>query len=185
LIDLTTASALAEVVGGIAVLLSLIYVGYQIRQSNRFAKAESIRDLTDTAWIYYPLFDNPELRDALRRGLQDFEALSLDDQMLFNSWAHPVFNRVEAVWEMQCLGLVDEHQYSGWMGGALAFLDTPGLAQWWQSARNFIGAPFVAAIEEKWCDPSRTKTPITEAWPWMGIDPHSTPESGGDFQRVN
>jgi hypothetical protein len=32
--DINTAANIAEIAGGIAILVSLIYVGYQIRQSN-------------------------------------------------------------------------------------------------------------------------------------------------------
>lgn len=39
MIDLDTAANIAEIRGGIAILVSLVYVGYQIRQSNRIVSA--------------------------------------------------------------------------------------------------------------------------------------------------
>ena len=43
MIDINTAANIAEIGGGIAILVSLIYVGYQVRQSNRIARVESVR----------------------------------------------------------------------------------------------------------------------------------------------
>jgi hypothetical protein len=40
---------IAEVVSGVAILISLIYVGFQIRQSNRFARAENTRFVLDAS----------------------------------------------------------------------------------------------------------------------------------------
>ena len=40
--DINTAANIAEIAGGIAILVSLAYVGYQIRQSNRIASASEI-----------------------------------------------------------------------------------------------------------------------------------------------
>ena len=42
MMDMNTAANIAEIGGGLAILVSLLYVGFQIRQNNKIAKAESI-----------------------------------------------------------------------------------------------------------------------------------------------
>ena len=43
--DIMELGAIGELVGGVAVIGSLIYVGLQVRQSNEVAKSESIRGI--------------------------------------------------------------------------------------------------------------------------------------------
>ena len=47
MIDINTAVNIAEIAGGIAILVSLLYVGYQIRQSNRIARAASLQAILE------------------------------------------------------------------------------------------------------------------------------------------
>ena len=46
----------AEIAGGLAIIISLIYVGYQVRLSNRIARAENMRVILDLS-----LYDNYDL----------------------------------------------------------------------------------------------------------------------------
>jgi hypothetical protein len=44
--DWTMVGALGEMAGAVAVVASLLYVGHQVRQNNRIARAEAYRDVT-------------------------------------------------------------------------------------------------------------------------------------------
>lgn len=87
LIDIMELGAIGELVGGLAVVGSLIYLAAQVRQSNRLEKAESsraaTRDYINTMqWMDTSLF---------RRGAVDFSQLSKDDQMQFHNWLAAFF----------------------------------------------------------------------------------------------
>ena len=47
MMDINTAANIAEIAGGIAILVSLVYVGYQVRQSNRIASASALQSVLD------------------------------------------------------------------------------------------------------------------------------------------
>ena len=49
----TMVGALGEMAGAIAVVASLFYVGHQVRQNNRIARAEACRDVT-LSWAKMP-----------------------------------------------------------------------------------------------------------------------------------
>jgi hypothetical protein len=68
--------AIGELVGGVAVIGSLLYVGLQLRQSNKVAKSESIREIArETGQLYLKTCD-PALSLVLRRAIHDFDALT-------------------------------------------------------------------------------------------------------------
>ena len=64
--------ALAEVFGAAAVLVTLIYLSLQIRQSNSLAEAQSQRELT-TLDAFAPLVADPTLAAEFRACLNRYE----------------------------------------------------------------------------------------------------------------
>jgi hypothetical protein len=62
MIEIETAANIADIAGGIAILVSLIYVGFQIRQSNKIAKAESVRAIQSMTFM--DQFDMAEIGRA-------------------------------------------------------------------------------------------------------------------------
>ena len=77
-------SAVAEVFGAAAVLVTLIYLSIQIRQSNSLAEAQSQRELT-TLDTFAPLVADPTLAAEFRACLNRYEEqdLPLKWQSLF------------------------------------------------------------------------------------------------------
>ena len=76
--DIMELGAIGELVGGMAVIASLIYVGLQVRQSNAINRAESIRSFVrDYNTFLYKILEND---DVMRRATVDFEGMSGSDQ---------------------------------------------------------------------------------------------------------
>ena len=73
--------AIGEILGGIAVFVSLGYLALQIRQSNIQAKAESLRTATQS-WVdqQQKAFDTEEKVAFMRRALNDYAELSHDEK---------------------------------------------------------------------------------------------------------
>ena len=66
--------AIAEMFGGIAVVISLVFVGYQLRQQSYIERAKAQRDLLmqTREWVSMPSSDEAQF-NAIRRCLEDFE----------------------------------------------------------------------------------------------------------------
>jgi len=73
--------AVGEILGALAVFLSLGYLALQIRQSNIQAKAESLRTATQS-WVdqQQTAFDSEEKVAFMRSALNDYTELSHDEQ---------------------------------------------------------------------------------------------------------
>ena len=168
--DWDAIAAVAELAGALAVITTLIYLSYQLRQSNLFAKAEAIRAVTNTYEVHLTHLHSPMLGDILRRGFNDFDALSKDDQTKFNAYHYPIFNHVETVFEMGKLNLIEDHQSSEWMAMAVSVVTTEGGRQWWEHAQKTLSKPVVAAVNELLADDKYEKIPFTELWPWTDVE---------------
>src|SRR5436309_13857594 len=82
--DWDAISAISQLVGSIAVVLSVLYLALQVHRSTRVAKlatqdaaATALRDVTK------PLMENAELERIWRIGLEDIGALSVEERARF------------------------------------------------------------------------------------------------------
>ena len=83
MIDISTAANIAEIGGGIAILVSLVYVAIQIRQSSATARAQTRQALADSQINYLnSRVTDPFLRDIsfkmyAGKNLDDAETMAL------------------------------------------------------------------------------------------------------------
>ena len=96
--------ALGELIGGMAIIISLLYVGYQIRQSNNLAKAESMRDILDVSAYNQLMAQNPDLGDIVAKGYRDFSSLSPSEQRTFHHVLSLLMNHAENVFRQHQFG---------------------------------------------------------------------------------
>ena len=73
--DLTQLANLGEFVGGVAVLVTLIYLAVQMRQGNEVARADAAREAVNTWSVYRQMITGTELSQVLAKARAD-ETLS-------------------------------------------------------------------------------------------------------------
>ena len=100
--DINTVANIAEIGGGIAILVSLVYVGYQIRQSNRIAKVESVRS------TYNMAFMNDFNMADIGRGFDEFNSLEYGAKWDFHTYFLNLWGQWITVLDSKGLGLVSE-----------------------------------------------------------------------------
>jgi len=130
-------SAIAEVVGGIAVVVSLIYLAVQIRgntaqlerttQANRTQNTQAV---VENFNFWRQLLAVPGNADIWVRGINNLSDLSTDERLLFNNIAGSLFWSGWFMYQIQ--------RNEGLMGdvNANAFRDLfrhPGLREWIES----------------------------------------------------
>lgn len=136
-----------EIVGAVAVILSILYLARQISQSTAIARAENQRELLNTAHIWHPLVTTPGLTADFRDALNRYPDIDPDAQARFHHFMHPLLNHVEAVFRMHRQGLLEDDSYERWMAGLIAILNTPGASVWWEHIKGMLGREFVEDLE--------------------------------------
>ena len=121
-------SAISQLVGSIAVVVSVLYLAVQLRSSTRVAKvaamdaaAAALRDVTK------PLMENAELSRLWRAGLENLETLSAEDQARFFHAAHQFLKALETIHYHYVYGLLDPQLWAGWRELLHHYVASPGI----------------------------------------------------------
>ena len=135
-------SYLAQIVASIGVVVSLIFVGLQIRQ-NTGALQRNEHNNTMAQWtvIRMAIAQNRDIAELMTAGLHGERAMDAADQLRLeqmlqeNAWA--AFH----IWDRTRRGIFPKGTFEA-TGGALlnSLLRTPGGGTWWRSAKH-IGFP--------------------------------------------
>jgi len=131
-------SYLAQIVASVGVVVSLIFVGLQIRQ-NTGALQRNEHNSTMTQWtvIRMAIAKNRDIAELMTAGLQGGRALDAADQLRLeqmlaeNVWAS--FH----IWERTQRGIFPKGTFELSCGAHLCGLfRTAGAARWWRSAKE-------------------------------------------------
>ena len=88
--------AIGELIGGVAIIVSLIYVGLQIKQNSYALKLSTAQNtVEDMADLYLYPAQNGELADIFFRGLQDLDAVEGSDRLRLYGFFHKFFRTYE------------------------------------------------------------------------------------------
>src|SRR5438094_2606409 len=131
--DWDAISAISQLVGSIAVVLSVLYLALQVHRSTRVAKlatqdaaATALRDVTK------PLMENAELERIWRVGLEDLSALSTEDRARFFHATYQLLKQFETIHFHYVYGLMDRQLWEGWHGLLRHYVAAPGIAEYWK-----------------------------------------------------
>lgn len=151
--DINTAANMAEIAGGIAVLISLIYVGYQIRQSNRIASATALQSVLDgfIESVMAPMIADGELTDIINRGFLSWDSLSTVEKTRFTVAQGRDVLHVQNVMQLHQKGLIDSVDFEAWIAFGAASLISPGGKEAWKYNREQI-TPTVVNLLEKYLE---------------------------------
>jgi hypothetical protein len=142
-------SAVSEVAGVVAVVISLLYVSRQINMSNRLARAEASRTPTsDLNMLNASFGPSHEFRAALRKAIegQERSAFGPDDRVLLDLYLVSVTNIYEQLSREVREGLLDEQSLD--FGGKGLF-EMPFYRSSWPILKPFLSSSFAADFEKR------------------------------------
>ena len=125
-------SAVAELFGAIAVVISLLYLARQLRQSARIEGAASFRSIMDGVREVTNHMHAPQNLETLTRGYRSRRSLPPDEMMRFDHLIGSLLNQVEATHMTLEAQMYTEDAMANWVW----FLRTrifcfPGAREWW------------------------------------------------------
>lgn len=117
--------AIAELVGAVAVMLTLIYLSIQLRQNTKVVELSTQRGIAEnaSAWIY-KLVENPEIAELYRKGIRD-DDLSGNDRLRFRLLMSQLFFHWHHAYRSGAFENVDNSIIAG-------VLSMPGGARMWR-----------------------------------------------------
>src|SRR5246127_803260 len=151
-------SAISQLIGSIAVVLSVLYLALQVHRSTRVAKLAT-QDAAATALreVTKPFMENAELERIWRVVLEDLSALSIEERARFFHAAYQFLKAFETIHFHYVYGLMDRELFEGWHGLLRHYIVAPGMAHYWKLRPDIFSErfrKFVDALER----PSEQRT---------------------------
>lgn len=142
--------SIAEFVGIAAIVLSLVMVSYELRQSTAVATAQAIFDVnTIFDESYRARAQNPDLDELIEKGHSNPEALSERERSQFRAWLRADMNVAEATWFYQDRGIIPEEGFDGFMESVCSLVGSPGGTKYWEKEARFFAAGLQQSIDKR------------------------------------
>jgi hypothetical protein len=148
--------AIAETLGAVGVIASLVYLATQIRHS-REQMRENTRATRASAYQEFvgqlhstmmSAGDNPQREQAVTLGMADFSQLSEEDAFRFILWVNGVTHAFENAHYQYRQGMLDEDRWQMHYADARQMFQKPGVVQWWRAAPPNVSPAFIALVDE-------------------------------------
>lgn len=140
--------ALAESIGAIGVVASLIYLAAQIRQNTRSLEANTFHSLHHASIErLLVLAQNDELADRFVAGLVDPDSLSGARRFQFDVWMRANLKGYEDYFYQSQQSMLDPESWEAHSRTIQASVSPPGFARWWEQNRHLFREDFARYID--------------------------------------
>lgn len=142
--------AVGELVGAAGVIVSLLYLGSQVRGNSRQLRHASAQAVLDKLnGLIGRLAFTPGAGDVWTRGLSGLDSLETDEEIVrFSSMMLQAFWAYEEVLHYRDAGMVEDWAWAHARAPVEHFMRTPGFQQWWTLRRDWFGLEFQAHVDE-------------------------------------
>ena len=153
----TIIGVVGEIVTAIAVVVSLLYVAKQVRNSNALDRTSTFREIVNGFTNQFNVMYGPENVELIAAGFKSYSLLNPVEKLRFDHLMSNLFQCPEDSWHSNQAGLLSEEVLDNWA----FYLKTrifphPGVREWWKTIESAYAPGFqdwVGTIIEQ-TDPS-------------------------------
>jgi hypothetical protein len=143
MLDINTLAAWGEFIGGIAVVVSLVYLASQIRQNSKLMRVSTAAVASGAvASLTGSLAEDPELARIYREGLVDLSTLSDTDRYRFDAIAMQNFGAACTMYHLWQAGAFVPALWEFRHRGLLWSTRQQGTREWWREWRHTFDEAF-------------------------------------------
>jgi hypothetical protein len=140
---------IGDFVGGLAVVITLIYLAIQIRHNTNAVETASRQDVTSGFREWNRLSLEPKNMAALVAGMRRYPDLASDQKWIFSSMVNDQAHHLESAFALFEAGMLKEDIYSAYLDFFCAIMATPGGAAWWSEVGGLHVAPLVSSVDTR------------------------------------
>jgi hypothetical protein len=143
---LSDLASVGSVISGLAVLASLIFVGFQLRQNTQAIRATASQAHSQN-WhqITLPAVESESFARVLRLGLDGIENLTDDERVRFYAFAGTTLRFFEGARLQWLHGQLDEEHWHNVVNSAIDFAASSGFKTYWAERHHWLSPQF-----QKW-----------------------------------
>jgi hypothetical protein len=155
--QLEQAALLAEVLGAVAILITLIYLAIQVKDSARASRSAAVTDATTAMQGFYEqLGTNREASDLFLNGLRAPHALTPERQFQYLMLMHSCFLGFQRSYFLAREGTLDIELRDSIGTAIQAVNHLPGMGHYWSQRKAFFQPDFVEWVESLLALPHQT-----------------------------
>ena len=123
--------ATAELLGAIAVVLSLLYLTTQVKQANKLARGQTRQRMVEQAQheVYQGMIADPSIMQSLYKK----EPLDETEWIRLTGWLLAAMRQREYEWFQYKDGNIDEELWEAYRGVVTIHLGTARTRKWWET----------------------------------------------------
>jgi len=138
-----------ELSAAVAVVLSLLFVGYEVRQNNQTnIQTATQAVVSDHIATVRRLSEDAEMACIYARGVQDYQGMSGSERLRFSAWFLAVFYGLQEMHSIFEQGAMDPSIWSGFDSLAQEVTQLPGTRQWLATRRHWFSNEFQRYLDD-------------------------------------
>ena len=147
--DWDAIGAAGEVLGAVAVLITLFYLARQVKQNTEEIRSANYHGVTDSFnEINLAVAKNPELARVWRLGNEAYEELSADERYQFGFFMHATFRVLDVIKFQSQQGTGDMTLWEFEKNTVNSILEGAGVRKWWRERPYNFSDDFVSYVEK-------------------------------------
>jgi hypothetical protein len=140
-------AAVGEMVGALAVVISLVFVGIQVRQNTVVAGRSNARQTATDHQRSLENFLEETMADITLRGLEGLEGLTEIERYRFDIAISVWLEAIEQAFADSILGAFPKDLLVAYTNRLYILLDRPGGLAWWEQHQAWFSPSFRAEVE--------------------------------------
>lgn len=142
-------ASVAEIIGAAAVIISLVYVGYQVNDNTSAIRSAAANDASVSMQSWYlEVGSNREASDLWFNAMTSPEPLATHDEFQFMMLMHAVLLGMQNSYLLSEEGTIDAEFREGITTALVAVKDLPGMARYWRQRRDFFHSGFAEYVDD-------------------------------------
>ena len=148
--DLTQLANLGEFIGGVAVLVTLIYLAVQVRQNSRDVRAGNFHRITDSFnALNIGVASNNEVARIYRVGLDSSDSLTEDERVQFGMLLLSSLRIHETIFYQKKMGAGEHALWNTEIGTMRFYFSHASVRDWWRANPLSLTPEFRKFIEDE------------------------------------
>ena len=147
-IKLSEWASIAEIVGAVAVVVSLLYVGLQVNDNTSAIRSTAANDATVTmqAW-YLEIGSNRQASDMWFNAITSQVPVDTHDEFQFMMMMHSAMMGMQNSFLLSQEGTIDAEFREATTRAIVAVKDLPGMDRYWRQRRTFFHSGFAEYVD--------------------------------------
>ena len=141
--------ALGELIGGVAIIVSLLYVGLQIRQSAKATHAATNQSFSAQYSEIMLRLSDADRREVFWKGLAGLKNLQGSEHVAFMSIMAAIFRTYETFYFEQIEDRFRSKLFDSWLGQLVDLFGNEGVREYWAVRKHNFSIDFNSFVEQK------------------------------------